>query len=136
MSSTLSVTVSIGTEKYRTLATNGRLTWYADEPISEGGTDTAPTPKELLVSALGSCTVITLRMYADRKSLPLQQVNVTLTLTEEGTGDQLNTHIRRNIELIGDLLPEQRARMLQIADACPVHKILTHSIKIHTTLKE
>ncbi len=136
------VVVRTGREHYYTevVASGHHLT--VDEPESVGGTDRGGTPYDLLLGALGSCTSITLRMYADRKSWPLEEIVVRLTHakihashcetceTAEGKVDR----IEREIELIGDLTGEQRARLLEIADRCPVHRTLHSEILVETRL--
>ena len=138
------VVVRTGREHYYTevVASGHRLT--VDEPESVGGTDRGGTPYDLLLGALGSCTSITLRMYADRKSWPLEEIVVRLSHakihashceaceTTEGKVDR----IEREIELTGDLSDEQRARLLEIADRCPVHRTLHSEIVVETRLHE
>jgi len=102
---------------------------YADEPEELGGTNEGMAPGALLLASLGSCTAITIRMYADRKEIPLTGLTIHLTICPE---DEMNegTVIEREIELLGDLDEEQRKRLMIIADKCPIHKILTHPIKV------
>ncbi len=107
--------------------------WQADEPVALGGGDTAPTPDHLLLSSLGACTTITVQMYAARKQWPLAGVQVELTLSraeKPATG----ADIVRNIRLDGELDDDQRDRLLEIANACPVHRLLTGGIRIASTL--
>jgi putative redox protein len=114
----------------------------ADEPVGNGGNDTGPDPYAYLLAALGTCTAMTLRSYARLKKWPLQNVRVQLVHekiyaadcadceTKEGKVDR----IERVIELAGPLDDEQRRRLLEIADRCPVHRTLTSEIKISTRL--
>ena len=107
--------------------------WHADEPVADGGADTAPTPMQIMLSALGACTAITLHMYAGRKQWPLTHVDVDLKLNPEGKPADGN-QITRTITLHGALDEEQRSRLLQIANACPVHKLLEGKVEIPSTL--
>lgn len=132
--SELNVTVTIGKEKYKTEITNGRNVLVADEPESMGGTDQGLGPKELLLSSLGSCTAMTLRMYADRKQWDLQEVVISLNMEVVPSSHQQTTYIKNHIRLIGDLDDDQRKRLLQIAELCPIHKILSNPVVLDSNL--
>ena len=100
----------------------------ADEPSSfPEGTDKGLSPNDFLLSSLGSCTSITLRMYARLKKLPLEKIIITLNRGENG-------EIDRKIELTGNLTSEQKNRLFEISNKCPIHKVLTNSVKINSKL--
>jgi putative redox protein len=124
------VTAHIGSTNFKVLFDDGAHTWLADEPESLGGGDRGPTPIGLLLSSLGACTSITLKMYAQRKGWPLDDVRVTLSMETSDEGSVID----RQIALEGNLSDEQRERLLQIANACPVHKILSRPIAIRSGL--
>lgn len=135
------VIVSEGEAKYVQMIRAGRHEWLADEPESIGGGDRGPTPYDLLLAALGTCTAITLRMYADRKSWPLDHIEVTLHHDrihaddcEDCDGmDKKLERIQRRIRVTGPLDDEQRERLLEIADKCPVHRTLHGPLRIETS---
>lgn len=104
----------------------------ADEPIEAGGQNLGFSPKELLASALAACTSATLKMYADRKAWKLQEVKIQIDL--DYIKEENKTVIHRKLELIGNLDESQKRRLLEIANLCPVHKLLTNPIEIHTEL--
>ena len=112
----------------------------ADEPVAAGGTDTGPTPYDLLLASLGACTSMTVSLYARRKQWPLEAVTVRLRHSRVHAADceecetkkTLLDRIERDIELQGNLSEEQRARLLDIANRCPVHRTLTSEVEIRT----
>ncbi len=120
----------------------GRHRLAADEPEAAGGTDTGPSPYDLLLTALGACTSMTLAMYARRKQWPLERVSVRLQhgkiyavdCAECETKEGMLDRIDREISLIGPLSAEQRDRLLEIANRCPVHRTLVSEIDIQTRL--
>jgi putative redox protein len=107
--------------------------WHADEPLEDSGGNTGPAPHRLLLSALGACTAITVQMYAARKQWPLRHVEVELQFNPDGTPASGND-ITRVITLEGELDDEQRERLLQIANKCPIHKVLTGEVRIASRL--
>ena len=108
-------------------------TWQADEPPDIGGGNTAPAPDRLILAGLGACTAITIRMVATRKQMPLTGVRVELALNPAGKPAAGNDIVRQ-VHLEGDLTDEQRAQLLKIANACPMHKLLTGEVRVLTTL--
>jgi len=137
------ITARTGPGGFLTEVLVNRHSLVADEPVSAGGTDQGPTPFDLLVAALGACTAMTLRMYADRKSWPLEAATVRLRHAKIHAADceacetreGLLDRIEREIEIEGPLDPAQKERLLQIADRCPVHRTLTSEVEIQTRLK-
>lgn len=136
------VSVSIGEEGYASsIAVNGHEL-LADEPTGVGGGGTGPTPYDLVLAGLGACKTMTIRMYADRKGWPLEAANVRLShkrihAADCATCDTKNGRIDRidvQIELQGDLTPDQRQRLVEIADRCPVHRTLTSETVIASSL--
>ena len=112
----------------------------ADEPVSYGGTDSAPTPYDFILAALGSCTSMTIGLYARKRSWPVEKITVSLwhskihamdcddCETKEGRIDR----IEMEIHIDGTLTDEQRAKLMEVAGKCPIHQTLTHEINIKT----
>lgn len=107
--------------------------WQADEPLDVGGGNTGPTPERLLLASLGACTAITLKMVAARRNLPLTGLQVELQLNPNGRPAAGND-IVRTVHLQGDLTIEQQEQLLKVANACPMHKLLTGEVRVKTVL--
>jgi putative redox protein len=138
------VIVRTGKERFLTDIVTDSHALHADEPIKLGGTGLGPNPYDFFSAGLGACTTITLRMYADRKNWPLESVTVRLKHhkihasdcddceSQEGYVDE----IKKEITFTGPLTDEQKKRLLEIADKCPVHRTLVTETKIRTELME
>lgn len=138
------IVAEAGSGRFRQRVVSGRHRGLADEPISVGGDDAGPSPYELLLAALGACTAMTLRMYADAKQLPLKHVSVALhhekihaaackeCETREGRIDK----IERTISIEGEFDDSQRQRLLEIANKCPVHRTLHSEVWVPTRLAD
>jgi len=127
----MKVTATIGRDHYKTVLETEINSFVADETVSNGGKSEGFTPHELMSAALASCTTITLRMYADRKKWMLEEVNASVSFVKESGSE---TTLACEIELKGNLSEEQRSRLLEIANLCPVHKILSNPIQLNTRL--
>jgi putative redox protein len=132
-----------GHGKFEQSVVAGPHRYLADEPVSAGGNGSGPSPYEYLIAGLGACTSMTIRLYAELKKIPLRRVSVALRHdkihaqdcaeceTREGKIDR----IEREVTLEGDLSAEQRAKLMEIADKCPVHRTLHGEINIRTKEK-
>ena len=136
------IVASTGMGPFEQILLDGRHTLRADEPVAVGGGDVGPSPYELLLMALGSCTSMTINMYATRKKWALDQVVVRLRHERAYPDDCVNCEdpkskidrIWCSIELVGALDDAQRTRLMEIARQCPVHRTLTNKIEIRTDL--
>lgn len=134
------VTVATCRTKYLQDISVGPHQLQADEPVGVGGGDAAPSPYELLLGALGSCTAITVQMFAERRHWPLAKVHVQLSHARAHAQDCVNCdaasarldRIELAIELQGTLTEEQRRKLLDVAEHCPLHKTLAAGIEMHT----
>lgn len=131
---TKSVITKIGKDPYKTEIHIQPHVLISDEPKDLGGQELGPAPAELLLSSVGSCKAITMRMYADRKNWNLDAVEISLSMSKQ-KGELQDTHfIKCHIRLDGELDEEQRRRLLVIADKCPIHKILSNPIVIESNI--
>jgi putative redox protein len=123
-----------GKGRYQQAVTVGQHQLIADEPVSVGGADAGPAPFDFVMAGLGACTSMTLRMYAERKGLVLTHISVALSHEKIEVDGVSRDRIERTITLAGDLTPEQRQRLLEIANKCPVHRALSQSLVIESAL--
>lgn len=136
------VVAETGEGRFAQYLLDGRHELRADESAAVGGRDLGPGPYELLLMSLGACTSMTLRLYAERRQLPLQRVIVRLKHAKRYIEDckdcedkpAMLDHIDREIELLGPLSDADKAKLLEIADKCPVHRTLTSKILVDTRL--
>jgi putative redox protein len=132
------VTAQVGRTGFLTSMRARHHVHVADEPTLLGGTDAGPTPYEYLLGALAGCTAMTVRMYADRKQWPLEAATVRVRTARSHEQDCEHceteevglTRIEREVELTGALTDEQRTRLLEIADRCPVKQTLTRGVRV------
>lgn len=123
-------TATITHAKYQTTVTSGGHTLLADEPVDIGGADTGMSPYNLLLASLASCTVITLRMYIDRKMWIVDEITINLELFKNPNG----VLIESKLTFKGELTDVQIKRLVTIADACPIHKILVGNVVINNSI--
>ena len=123
-----------GQGRYQQEVIAGEHRLLADEPVSVGGADAGPAPLEFVMAGLGACTSMTVRMYAERKGIPLTRISVSLSHDRVKVASIPRDRIVRKITLEGDLTVEQRARLLEIANKCPVHKALEQPLMIESEL--
>lgn len=131
------VHIHLGEKNYRTVMHAGRHELISDEPIKSGGEDLGPDPYDYLLMSLGSCSVITMKMYADRKKWPIEELYVELLHYKkeiEGDGEKPEKRdvIEKEVIVKGDLTEAQLERLIEISKMCPVHKTLLNSIEIVT----
>jgi uncharacterized OsmC-like protein len=138
------VVVASTAEPFQQLVSAGAHRLVADEPVANGGADAGPNPYDLLLAALGACTSMTINVYARRKKWPVEHVVVHLSHSRVHAEDCTDCEdpkrrlerIERRITLTGPLTREQKGRLLEIAEKCPVHRTLTSELEIRTTLVE
>ena len=125
-----SATAFIGNTQYQSIVNSGGHGLITDEPLKANGSNTGMNPFSLLLASLASCTVITLRMYIDRKMWPIEEIKADIEMYKTLSG----TRIETKLSFKGEVNEEQRDRLLKIANACPVHKILIGNININTNI--
>ncbi len=128
----MSTTISghIGRDHYQVEIRAGKNMIIADESEVAGGKNEGFDPYELFAASLAACTCATVRMYADRKEMNLEEIHINITL--ERDEEKNETNIDRNIEFIGDLTTEDKKRLMEVANKCPVHKMMSYPINVRT----
>lgn len=129
---TVTAITELDRSHYRTKVYAGGHFIYSDEPADVGGTDEGMTPAALLLASLGSCTAITIRMYADRKGIALELIKIHLSIENKEEALSKDTRITRKIELTGNMTAAEQQRLIEIGNLCPIHKILSNPIGIET----
>jgi putative redox protein len=129
----MKVTATTGREHFKTICKSETGSLIADEELVNGGKGEGFDPHELFAASLASCTSITLRMYADKKQWDLNEIKVSVNMNKDDAGD--NMLITCEIELNGNLDYSQKSRLMQIANKCPIHRILENPIMLNTMLK-
>lgn len=123
-----------GEGPYGQIVFTGRHLLSADEPVNLGGRDTGPDPYQLVLAGLGACTAMTIRMYAERHDWPLARVEVRARhIRSVGSDNTMSDRFERTVELTGDLDAEQRRRLIEIADRCPVSQTLQRGAEVTAT---
>jgi len=138
------VHLHLGKENYKTVMTAGRHELISDEPESVGGQDSGPDPYDYLLMSLGSCTVITLKMYADRKKWPVEDIYVEMLHHKSHAEDCKDCDdpkakidkIEKEIVIKGDLTDDQLQRLMEISKKCPVHRTLLSDVEIVTGIEQ
>ncbi len=128
------VLVSIGEENYTTNIQYGDLSLIADEPLELGGQNKGMAPSQLLLSSVGACKAITMRMYASRKKWKVNRIDIKISSEVQKSEQQQTTFIRCNIFIDGDLDEEQKRRIYMIGEKCPVQKMLQNPIVVESNL--
>ncbi len=123
---------SIGLDKYQCTIEWRNGKFISDEPVTTGGKDLGPDPYTLLISSLASCTLVTLRMYIDRKGWNIPSISVNVNMYSEKKDDKITTVIDRDIIFSADTPEEQKTRLQEIASSCPISKILQNDVKVRT----
>jgi len=123
-----------GQGRYQQEVIAGQHRLVADEPLSVGGADAGPPPMDFLMAGLGACTSMTLRMYAERRGMALKAISVSLSHDKVSVDGTTRDRILRHITLDGDLSAEERLRLLEIANKCPVHRALGQPLVIESSL--
>lgn len=128
------VNVHLSTTDFTCQLEHGEHRWTLDEPVEKGGSDHGPDPYAALLGSLGSCSAITIKMYANRKGWNIQKIDVSLNVSHRPAGDETITVFQNEIEITGDLDEAQVERLKQIVKACPISKLLEVTLKIETTV--
>jgi putative redox protein len=134
MSMSKEISVRLGNTNYACTINDGHHEWLIDEPVENGGNDIAHDPYAALLASLGSCSAITIRMYAQRKGWPVEDIEIKLSMTSEIVEGKRHSIFTRNVFIKGNLTNEQLLRLEHMATACPVSQILEGEIIVETEL--